>query len=163
MYKNNLGQSMFELLVAIGVVAMVLVALISLSTRAVGNTNFSTNKNRATEFTQDAAEWVRTERDIDWIIFKNRAPAFVGEANIYCFPDVSAGWPGIGACVVDADPPIYKVLENDGITRSEFWREVVLKNVDDNSVDVSVITYWFDGVGRRESRSTVTLTNWKNN
>ena len=52
MKRNILGQSFFELLVAIAIVSVTLITLISLSTKSVANVDFSKNKNLDTQFTQ---------------------------------------------------------------------------------------------------------------
>jgi Tfp pilus assembly protein PilV len=165
MYRNNQGQSMFELLMAIAVVSIVLVALISLSTRSLGNTTFSTNKSTGTRLTQEAAEWIRGERDVSWANFVSRVDSG-GADRAYCLSTLS--WPG-GAGVCDPNSQKVKDVNNED---TEFVREVTLRGSDEypqgtpdgviDTVSVGVVTYWLDGVGRREARTTTLLTNWKN-
>ncbi len=156
MRKINLGQSMLELLMAVAIVGIVLIALVSLSTKSIGNTTFSSNKSRATRLTQEASEWIRNERDTNWSNFVVRAN--LGVDNLYCLPGLT-GWPGVGACD-----------STQKIVGTEFIREVTLRGLDEqggdgviDTVSVGVVTYWLDGVGRHEARTTTLLTNWKNN
>jgi|SRR3989344_2483630 len=160
MSKNNSGQTLLEMVMALAVVGIVLVALVSLSTRSLGNTTFSANKSRATRLTQEASEWIRAQRDADWANLSGRVTA--GGEQVYCLPNLV--WPGgTGAC----DPNTQKVKDNSN-DDTEFVREVTLRGMDTDgapgldTVSVGVVTYWFDGVGTREARTTTLLSNWKN-
>lgn len=75
MQKNKFGQSLFELVVAIGIVGLVLVAIVSVATISVRNTTFSKEQSLASRYTQQAMEWLRGQRDTDWDDFKGRGSA----------------------------------------------------------------------------------------
>jgi Tfp pilus assembly protein PilW len=51
------GQSMFELVVAIAISALVIVTIVSLTTISIRNSNFSKNKSLASTYAQQATEY----------------------------------------------------------------------------------------------------------
>lgn len=57
------GSSMFELVVAIGIIGLILLTLVSLATLSVKNASFSRNQSEAARLGQQALEWLRSERD----------------------------------------------------------------------------------------------------
>ena len=57
------GQSLFELVLAIGVSALVIVVLVSLVSNALQNSVFSRNQTLASRYAQSATEWLRGQRD----------------------------------------------------------------------------------------------------
>jgi Tfp pilus assembly protein PilV len=67
--KLFLGQSLFEVLVAVGISALILLGVVSLATSSVRNSNFSKNNSQATKYTQEEMEWLREQRDADWSAF----------------------------------------------------------------------------------------------
>src|SRR3989304_1422306 len=80
--KSKRGQSMFELLVAVFVIALTLTALVGLVSTSISNTNFSRERTLASKYTQEAVEWLRQERDISWA-------AFITQAGVRCLGSLS--------------------------------------------------------------------------
>lgn len=140
------GQSMFELLVAVFVIALSLTAVVSLVTTSIGNTTFSRDRSVAAKSTQEAVEWLRAERDADWGVFRTRGSA---GGSRYCLPDLS--WhSGQGTC--------------SPMSGTALRREVLLfynAATDPDSVEARVVTSWSDSTGTHESRITTYLTNWR--
>ena len=69
-FQNLLfGQSLFEVLVAVGISALILLGIVSLASSSVRNSNFSKNNSQATKFVQEEMEWLREQRDADWSTF----------------------------------------------------------------------------------------------
>lgn len=138
----NKGQSMFELLVAVFVVGITLVALVSLTSKAVGNTTFSRERTQATRYTQEAVEWLRAERDQDWGAFRDRATA---SGRNYCLQTLS--WSS--GC-----SPINGTALTRGVT-------LIYNSANPNTVEARVVTAWSDSAGVHESRVTTYFTNWR--
>src|SRR3989304_3745944 len=86
-----LGQSLYEVVFAIGIAAIIITGVLVVSTTSVRNSTFSKNNSQATKYAQEAMEWLRAERDVDWAIFYGHA----GSCNIG-----SLGW---GACGGDCN------------------------------------------------------------
>jgi len=61
--KKNQGQSLIEMVVAIGVVMIIIVALVAVATISVRNANFSRNQSLATKYAQEGIEEARRLRD----------------------------------------------------------------------------------------------------
>lgn len=142
---NRSGQSLFELVVAVVVVGIILVALVGLVTKSISNATFSRNKTLATRYVQDAMEWMRVERDTDWEIFRDRIPVVT---QTFCMQNLT--WTA-GECNLD-----------DYISGTFFVREVVLTRENDNEVDAAVVVSWKGPSGMHESRATTRFTNWRN-
>ena len=73
-YKFKAGQSFFEVVFAIGITALILVAVVSLATKSLANSDFSKNNALALRHVQEASEWVRQQRDLDWTNLTSRTP-----------------------------------------------------------------------------------------
>lgn len=61
--KNQSGQTLVEMVVAIGVLVIVVVALLSVTTVSIRNASFSRDQALATKYAQEAVETVRSYRD----------------------------------------------------------------------------------------------------
>lgn len=145
--NNENGQSLFEVLAAIGVIAVALVAFIGLSARSVSDSSFVRNKSQASRYTQQAYEWVRGERDANWTIFFQRSNA--AAASPYCINTLD--WTVPGTCAT-----------GDTIVNTIFKREIVLTRVGAvDEVEVDIVTSWEDSKGVHSSRSTTILSDWR--
>lgn len=155
--KSNLGQSLFEVIVALGIVALVIIALISLSSSSVSNTSFSKNQTLASRYAQEAIEWVRGQRDSGWNAFNtwvNAAPL----TSERCLPTLATS-PVIGAC--------QQSVPGHYVSGTPFRRSI--KFTDDsaglgaNQVAylVEVTIRWEEKGTTREVKSTTQLTNWQ--
>lgn len=83
--RQNGGQSLFELVVAIGVVSLILLTLVSLATLSVRNASFSRNEAEAARLGQEVVEWLRRERDTNWDNLVTQS----GRALVQCVVDTS--------------------------------------------------------------------------
>jgi len=149
-FISNKGQSLFELLVAIAMVSLVLVAIISLTTTAVGNTTLAREKSLAAKHTQEGMEWLRNQRDLNWDAFIARGTS---EGKTWCLS--SLNWSNPNPCTSTAF-----------ITQTRFIREGVVTYDAINSPDtinVVVTTRWSGKGGDHQSNATTTHTNWKAN
>lgn len=145
--KNNQGQLFLEILMAIAVVGVILIAVVGLVTQTVSNTSFSENKSLGNHYTQEAVEWIRGQRDGDWSVFYARAGV---SGTTFCFNDLH--WVNGGVCAL-----------NEMIIDTPFYREVTLTSLGANAVEVLVVTRWSDGSGDHEARVTTEITNWRTN
>lgn len=154
--KRESGQSLFELVSVVFVISMGLLALVSLSARAVSNTSQSRDKSIAGRLTQEGIEWIRSERDrVNWATFRNSYSSVAGVT--YCLNVLSATtWTQNTGCSSGM------VVSLNG-QPSNFVRSALLTRTSDDSVNVIVVTNWVDGTGSRESRVTTTLTSWRGN
>lgn len=139
------GQSLFELVVALGIGALVLVGLMRVSTTSINNIIFSRTQAQATRLAEEAAEWLREERDKDWDTFR----------------DLRAN--GIAWCLNTLD---WSQAQQPGCTGeiagTSFARETTLtSDLSATKIDVLVRVYWTDNLGTHEVRLDSRLTNWR--
>ena len=142
------GQSLFEVLFAIAIAAIILVGVVSLSSSGVRNSAFSRNKTLATRFAQETTEWIRRERD-----FTNDWTAFSAHAGTHCFSSTPISSWAPGGC-------------GSNISGTIFEREAVLTvsttTVAGDTMDIFVTVSWEDAQGTHEVKTVTSLTNWRN-
>lgn len=139
---NNLtqkGQSMFEVVLALFIITMIIVAVVILSTNAISNSLFSRSKTQASRYSQEAVEWLRRERE-------NNSKTFgvVTNTGTYCL--VALNFSNTGTCAA-----------NEIITNTIFKREVNFSTRLVSSktiITATVITSWQDSKGYHEVRSS---------
>jgi len=134
---------MFELVAAIAVMGVALVAIFGLATRSVSNTTESRSASEANRLSQEAIEWLRRERDDDWDVF-------LAKTGPWCL--VSLDWSRGGACGA-----------GQIVTGTIYTREVELRRIDSSNVEAIVVTSWSDQSGGNQSRITAVYTNWRTN
>lgn len=91
MRKICKGQSLFEIVVAVGIIALIMVVVVSLSTSSVKTSTFARNKTEANKLAQDAIEWLRSERDTNWNVFNTNT-----NTSPRCFDNLD--WSSTSAC-----------------------------------------------------------------
>lgn len=138
--KFQKGQSLFEVVLALGVMTAIMVGIVSLAAGAIKNSIFSKNKTLAARYAQEATEWLRRERDTDFTLFAAHSP------GTYCFENLN-GWPA-GTCG-----------SSDNITGTILYREIILSGASTITAEVKV--YWTDAQGVHEVRSVTYFTDWR--
>ena len=150
--RNISGQSLFEIVVAIAMVALITVAIVGLATVSVRNSSFSEEKTSANFYTQEAIEWLRRYRDEQgWFYFSEKV-------GIWCFPTVSeSDWEGNASSelCVSTEP-------GDHIGSTVFLRNVTLSEGDlSDTIDVDVDVYWEDSKGAHNAKISTTFSKWE--
>lgn len=131
---------MFEVVLALFIMTLVIVAIVILSTNSVANSNFSRTKTLATRYTQEAVEWIRSEREksyADFIVYSS--------SQFYCLDTLTFSNPG-------------RCSSSSYIPQTELVREVEFTVDNDLNgktiINATVITYWNDSKGYHETRSS---------
>lgn len=140
------GQSLFEVVIALGVITIILVSLVILASLSISNATFSKDKTLATRYSLETIEWLRTERDASWDTFVTEAAT-----PTWCVPSLSWSAASAGSC-----------SSGSNISGTVLKREIYFSIIDPNTVQVTVRVYWTDAQGSHESRTTTTYTNWRN-
>ncbi|TSC89467.1 MAG: Uncharacterized protein G01um10145_624 [Microgenomates group bacterium Gr01-1014_5] len=145
MKKNrSKGQSLFELIIAIGIGIIIVTAIVQLVTISVRNASFAKNKNEATRLAQQALEWLRSEKEKDWAVFYNRT----GNPAYWCLPTLAwiAGQCGSGQTISGS---------------TTFTRQATLDqdDIDDDGevIDIAVVVvtvFWTEGGKTHQSQVT---------
>ena len=144
--KSTSGQSLIEVLTALAVVLLVIVALIRATTISMRSSGFSKAQAQATAYAQEAIEWIRAERDKDWNGISSRA------GLTFCLNSESLSWSAEGVCPAD-----------DYLLGGRFKREATLTNIGGtgNQIEVEVIVSWQEAGGEHHSQVNTYLTNWR--
>lgn len=79
--KYTQGQTLIEALVALGVIAVIMSAIVIAVVSALRNAQYSKNQNLAQQYAQQGMELMRQARDADWGTFSSYATASVTQ---YC-------------------------------------------------------------------------------
>jgi type II secretory pathway pseudopilin PulG len=143
------GQSLFELVVAIAISALVIVTLVSLATNSIRNSSYSNNKARAATYTQQATEWLRGQRDNDIVMFKTytAVPA-------YCLQDLGWTHPASNP-VSDCSIKINGTIFNRWVTFNTSLQGG--KTV----IEADVVVSWIDSQGSHEVKSATNFSDWR--
>ncbi|OGM23308.1 hypothetical protein A2961_04350 [Candidatus Woesebacteria bacterium RIFCSPLOWO2_01_FULL_39_21] len=91
MKKTCKGQSLFEIVVAVGVIALIMVVVVSLSTSSVKTSTFARDKTEANKLAGEAIEWLRGQRDESWTTFNSNT-----DTSPRCFD--SLDWSSTATC-----------------------------------------------------------------
>lgn len=140
--KNTKGQSLFEVIIAIGITSAILVAIINTAILSVRNTSFSRNKTLASRHAQQAVEWLRSQRDANWDTFASYSN------TTWCTPTLD--WDRGRACNTD-----------DNIVATPFKREIILTTISASQIDANVKVYWDDSQGYHEVKVSTYFTDWR--
>jgi len=154
MKKYKRGQSLFELVVAIGISALIIVVLVSLTSNALQNAAFAKNETLAGNYAQEATEWLRGQRDSNTTVFETKVAESFGVAK--CFNTLT--WSG----------PVAACGSGETITDTPFVRQitfiskdVVVGLVTKTIVEASVTVSWTDSKGLHEVTNATYFSDWR--
>lgn len=143
---NNKGQSLFEVVVAIALISIVMITLVSLASLSIRASVLSRNQTEAGSFTQQASEWLRSEKDADWTTFNNHA-----KTTNWCLD--SLYWSNSGTCSST------EIISGTIFKRSlKFTRSVVGSNI---TITADISTSWKDSQGTHSVITSDIFTNWQ--
>lgn len=141
--KNKLGQSMFEVVLALFIITMIIVAVVILSTNAISNSLFSRSKTQGSRYSQEAVEWIRAQRELnssDFIALTN--------GTTYCLDSLPQ---------LLSSAPNRSCSDSEKIAGTNLIREVNFTQSTlaggEKIVNATVVTYWEDAKGYHETRS----------
>ncbi len=136
------GQSLVEVVVAVGVVILLVTGLIAGTTSSLKGSEFSRYKSRALKYTAEGIETVRSMRDTSWA-------SLAAKSGVWCL-DSSGVWsqPGGGSCTINVD---------GFFTRSATfgWDSI------NSRMTVDMVVSWTDGSGTHKSELITYFTQWK--
>lgn len=148
------GQSLFELVVAIAISALIIVVIVSLTTSSIRNSVFSKNNDLATTYAQQVSEWLRGQRDDDLDAFETNAalPAAIDPKTSlvsWCFKDLTWATDNEGPC-----------SNTDFVTGTSFFIRQAAFSVDANTgiVHVDIDVSWIDSQGTHDVRNSTELS-----
>lgn len=141
------GQSLFEVIFAIAVAAIILIGVVSIGSSTVRNSTFARNQSLATRQVGEASEWLRSQKDADWTTFVSWASTYP-PGTLWCLGAISSG-------LTAPAPSCNKV---PGTT---FTREVRLIEESSDIVRAEISVTWTDSNGSHDVRSIARFTDWR--
>jgi len=142
--NNSKGQSLFEVILAIGIIGLVIASIAALAAISIRNTTFSRNNTQATAYAQEAVEWLRGQRDSDWTSFYTNVSSAGG---VYCLDTLS--WANPTACV--KEPISGTILE----------RQVSFSGITPTQVTANITVSWNDAQGFHQAETSTVFTDWR--
>lgn len=137
------GQSLFEVVVAIAISALIITAIVSLASNSIQNSSFSRDKTLAANYVQQTNEWLRQERD------KNTSD-FMAKAAIptWCFATLS--WSSPTACGATQYISGTKFVRQSSFT--------ILLVSGKNLVQIDTVVSWRDAKGLHQVKGSTNLS-----
>lgn len=133
---------MFEVILALFIITMIVVAVVFLSTNSISNSLFSRNKTTAGRYSQEAVEWLRSERESNFNSFLQ-----VADTSNYCLDTLS--FANTGSCGDD-----------ELIPDTVFTRELIFDkhiSLGKTIIDATIVTSWSDSRGLHEARAVTSF------
>ena len=147
------GQSLFELVIAIGMSALVIVVLVSLTGSALQNAAFSKNTTLAGRYAEETAEWLRNQRDSDTTTFLSNVSSQPYEVA-RCFNNLN--WASIGPC--GSDDKISNLFVRQVVFRS---RDAVVDGETKNIIEADISVSWTDSKGMHQITNDTYFSDWR--
>lgn len=141
--KNLSGQSFFEVVLALALVTIVLVALVTLAAVSIRSATFSKTKSLATSLSQEAIEWLRGQRDANWSDFVSKAAT-----TNWCLSNLN--WSRPGLC-----------NSSNVVSGTIVVRQATLTIIDQSTVQADVKATWSDSQGSHQILTSTYFTKWK--
>ncbi len=142
--KKDKGQFLIELLVALTLAVMIVVAVVGLSAVSIKTAYRAKQDTEAKRLAEEAMEWLRSEKKRNWSDFYNKADGDDGSNDTdYCLNNLN--WSSSGSCVNNMTGKIYK-------REARLYR--YLTGIGKQSVKSTVDVKWTDNQGEH----IVTLT-----
>jgi len=144
------GQSLIEVVIAVGITTLLLVALLSAVSISIKNSRVAKNRTIAVELAQEGMELMRTYKDYGW-------ESFFGEVGVGVY-NLPINWvveDGLSdICPADGDE--FSILNT-------FRRCVTLTEagIDDDNVELEVAISWWEGNKLNQVVQSSQLSKWQ--
>jgi len=141
------GQSLIEVVVALGVVLLVVIALVQAVTTSIKSADRAKKTAQAASYCQEGMENIRAYRDAGWTTFSSRVGPNVGDTSINY--DLPGSIPAATAC------PSTPNLVNTFTRCVKFERSATEK------VKIILTVSWADSSGTHKSDLISYFTKWQ--
>lgn len=155
--KNRIhesGQTLIEVIIAIGLVVLVLLTLVSALTLAIRNNQFARDQVLARNRTRESLEWLRSLREqMGWDSF---------------YEMVDQDSPPVTYCLIDHPIDVTSAIamssqacgSTEVISGTKFIRELVMTPNGADEITAVVTVSWTEGQKDHQSTSTLILRRW---
>lgn len=147
-HRASRGQSLLEVLVALAVALLVILALVRATTVAIRNADFAKKQAQASSYAQGGMENIRAYRDASWTNFWVAA-----DGNNH---GLSGAVPS-GACPSPTIPNLPPFTRCSKLEKVDLDPDIA--GVD--SVKATVTVFWIDSSGTHQSQQISYFSKWK--
>lgn len=148
--KKNSGQSLIEVIVAVGMMALLLTAVLALISLSVKNSRLAKDRTKAVGLVQEGIELMRTYRDKNWIALYTATGNTCG---------LNKTWT-VEEDLIDSCDSCDSLAENNSI--DDFFRRCVQVDADGgNQVNIQVVVSWQEGAQAQQTIQTTNLSLWE--
>lgn len=137
------GQTLIEVVVAIGIFGVVMVAISTIIISSLSNVQYSKYQNQATQYAQEGMEVIRNWRDTSFGNFNTNPTVGIS----YCFPQSCTKF-GPGFCDTSCPVPSIANIDNTFMREVSFSSDPLTCNVVGATIapkKVQVTVKWTDG------------------
>ena len=149
--SHNKGQSLVEVVVAVGAMSLLLVALLALVVTSIKNSRLAKDRAKAVALAQGGVELMRAYRDYSWTEFSSFA---TGDDYV-----LDSSWTvdivGLGGVITGCDELSYMDATNF------YSRCVKLSSVGASAVDIQVTVSWQEGSQLQQTVQNTRLSVWE--
>lgn len=143
-FKDNQGQSLVEVLVAVGAMSLLLVALLALVSLSIRNSRLAKDRAQAVALAQEGVELMRAYRDYSWTEFSG-----IAQTEEYDLPYIWTVEMGLSAgCIETA-------------TINDLFYRCVRVEMGANEAEVEVRVAWMEGSQLQETTQLTKLSLWE--
>jgi Tfp pilus assembly protein PilV len=182
--KNQQGQSLVEVVIALGIAVIIVIAFTNATITSVRNSQFSKNQNLSTKYAQESLELIRAVRD------QNTSASVTDGGSLSTWGDLwgidlydtsATGVTGMTGYCFNLDKSTLHLTKRtfvnpcadkdaSGVVQDEnldglnlFYRKINITNADNdkNKKQINVRVYWSDSRGQHNTDVTTFLTNWQ--
>lgn len=142
--KKNSGQSLVEVVVAVGMMALLLTAVLTLVSLSVKNSRLTKDRTKAVGLAQEGVELMRAYRDLSWYGLLAATPGNYGLDKTWT---VTEG--------LTTDCPTVNNIDDF------FIRCVQVIDDGPDKVKIQVVVSWQEGAQVHQTMQTTNLTKWE--
>ena len=157
--NSNRGQTLIEIIIAVGLIVLVLTTLASGLALGIRNNRVAKDQAIAKDYTREAQEWLRSMRDLaGWETFAGILRAHAsGNSLSYCLTTLPAD-------LTTFNSTNRSTCSTGQTVDGRFTRQVnitLVGGANPTQADAVVVVTWVDGTKTFTSTSTLTLYKWK--
>jgi Tfp pilus assembly protein PilV len=154
------GTSIIEVVIAAALISVAIIAALSLANYSQKQNTYARDLAEATEYTTQAADWIRTQRDsLGWATIADKATTDdVGNLATYCLNSI----PTAASTNDFTDIAGVSCVTGTYIQDTFFQREMLVdtSSVANGILKITIQVTWFEEV-ERQSTLEMELSQWK--
>lgn len=151
---SSRGQTLIEVIIAIGLVVLVLLTLVSALTLAIRNNQFAKDQVLARNRSRETLEWLRSLREqMGWESFLAMISSDSPPVD-YCLTSLPSD---VAGAIALSNQPCSRI---DMVSGTKYVRDLVLDVVSNDEINAVITVRWTEGGKDHKSTSTLILKKW---